>query len=436
MGFEEIPLADLADNDYNPRRRIDEDRIAELAQSIERVGLLSPLTVRRLDGDEDQGLTDIDDQIKAKITGDGPMYEVVAGTRRLHALREIHGKTSEHEVPCQVVELPDDEAELVALAENLDRDDLTPTEEAEAFAERVFVTVDKATVEALQDAGDVEVRMAGNNYTVPFAAVVDGLRSNGLPQGMPLSFPSEQGASVQAVADDVAARTPVEIARRVRLYALPEEVWSLVDEDELALRQAETIAGVAGEAAPWSERVDAMIELAEECVEERWSKVECRDRTQGRRGKMTKKEETALAPAKTAAGEGEATVEDLLCRIAEIVDGIEAPDGAPSKAEVEAALQAVERRLVELDAEVEDLEERAGHLDELSERLEVGMAARFRGTLDGFDSRKTYCSSCGQAVTKEEIGAVKRVVSEARDATVGELEEVRGEWERLQELVP
>lgn len=431
MGFEEIALADLADNDYNPRRRLDEDRISELAQSIERVGLISPLTVRELDGDGDQGLTDIDDQIKATLTGDGPTYEVVAGTRRLHALREIHGETSDHEVPCQVVELPDDEAELVALAENLDRDDLTPTEEAEAFAERVFVTTDKATVEAL---GDVEVRRAGNNYTVPFASLVDHLNANGAPQGAPLPFPHRDATSVEAVAGDIASRTPVEIARRVRLYALPEEVWSLVDDEALPLRQAETIAGVAGEAAPWEERVDAMIELAERCVEEAWSKVECREETQGRRGKMGEKDETLLAPAKAGVGEGEETLEDLLCRVAEIVDDIEEPVGEPSASEVEEAREAVERRLSELDEEIGELEERAGRLDELSARLEVGMEARFRGTFDGFDSRKTYCSYCGQGVTKGEIREVIRSVEVALDIGEQELDGIVRRRDALQKV--
>lgn len=87
------------------------------------------------------------------------------------------------------------------------------------------------------------------------------------------------------------------------------------------------------------------------------------------------------------------------------MDEAEAPDGEPSAIAVEEAREVVERRL-----------------GELKERLEVGMEAPFQGTLDGFDSRKTYCSYCGQVVTTEEIGKVKEVVKEARERVARDLQ--------------
>lgn len=209
--------------------------------------------------------------------------------------------------------------------------------------------------------------MAGNNYTVPFAALVDGLDRNVLPAGHPLAFPAPKSSSVESVADDIASRTPVEIARRCKLYALPEEVWSLVDEGDLSLRKAEIIADLAAVEAPWTERVEEMIETARECVEEAWDRVTCREECGERKGRM--------------AGDGEPSVHSQVA---------EAQDDA--------------------EEQVEETRERIEELTELAERLERGMEERFDGGLVGLDARRKYCYSCGQAVRKEDVeGVLERV---------------------------
>lgn len=106
----QVPLARILPNPFQPRRRFDPDSLAELAKSIRQVGVLQPLLVRpRPDGG----------------------YELVAGERRLRAA-ELAGLT---EVPVVVRDLDDREAALIALVENLQREDLDFFEEAAAYHE-------------------------------------------------------------------------------------------------------------------------------------------------------------------------------------------------------------------------------------------------------------------------------------------------------------
>lgn len=103
----EIPIDGIRPNPYQPRIDFDDGRIQELADSIGEKGILQPLIVSKRD--------------------DG--YELVVGERRLRAARAA-GLT---EVPCLVLEVPDEEVLEVALVENLQREDLDPVEEARAY---------------------------------------------------------------------------------------------------------------------------------------------------------------------------------------------------------------------------------------------------------------------------------------------------------------
>ncbi len=104
----ELPVDAIRPNPRQPRRTFEPDALAALAESVRRHGLLQPLTVRR--------------------TGDS--WELVAGERRLRAARMAGLAT----VPC--LERPADDADsaLLALVENLQRQDLHYLEEAEAIA--------------------------------------------------------------------------------------------------------------------------------------------------------------------------------------------------------------------------------------------------------------------------------------------------------------
>ena len=99
-----LPLGAIQPNPSQPRRVFDSAALQELAASIAQFGVLQPLTVRR--------------------TPDG--MELVAGERRLRAAR-LAGLS---EVPCILLSVDDEESGLLALIENLQRQDLNPMEEA------------------------------------------------------------------------------------------------------------------------------------------------------------------------------------------------------------------------------------------------------------------------------------------------------------------
>lgn len=106
-----ISLNDIKPNESQPRKNFDEEKLDELASSIERHGLIQPIVLRKL----------------------GKGYEIVAGERRWRAARIAGLK----EVPCIVKELTDEENMLLAIIENMQREDLNPIEEAEGLKQMV-----------------------------------------------------------------------------------------------------------------------------------------------------------------------------------------------------------------------------------------------------------------------------------------------------------
>lgn len=103
-----LKLNEIEPNKNQPRKNFDEEALSELAESIQKHGVIQPLLVRPLPGGN---------------------YQLVAGERRWRASR-IAGLT---EVPVVIRELSDDDASALALIENLQREDLDPIEEAEGY---------------------------------------------------------------------------------------------------------------------------------------------------------------------------------------------------------------------------------------------------------------------------------------------------------------
>ena len=108
--FATVPIEFLHPGRYQPRHRADDAQIDDLAQSIRAKGILQPILVRR-HGDEANS------------------FEIIAGERRWRAAQLARL----HEVPVVVKELTDREALEIALIENLQREDLSPLEEAEGY---------------------------------------------------------------------------------------------------------------------------------------------------------------------------------------------------------------------------------------------------------------------------------------------------------------
>ncbi|MDR1810410.1 MAG: ParB/RepB/Spo0J family partition protein [Prevotella sp.] len=101
--IDEIPLAKIRPNPDQPRRIFDEDDMAELTASIRQIGVITPITLRKLD--------------------DGD-YQIIAGERRYRASIEA-GLES---IPAYIIKASDEEIEVVSLIENIQRKDLTAIE--------------------------------------------------------------------------------------------------------------------------------------------------------------------------------------------------------------------------------------------------------------------------------------------------------------------
>ncbi len=108
--IQRLPVTALTSGAFQPRRRFDDEALKELSHSIRERGILEPLLVRPVPGAKDN-------------------YEIVAGERRWRAA-QLAGL---HDVPAMVRELTDREALEFGIIENVQREDLSPIEEAEGY---------------------------------------------------------------------------------------------------------------------------------------------------------------------------------------------------------------------------------------------------------------------------------------------------------------
>src|SRR5574337_950239 len=125
----QLSLAELVPGQYQPRTRMDEGALYELAESIKAQGIMQPILVRRLgDGAADRQRERLAEQ-GAAAPADRPLYEIIAGERRFRAAR-LAGLDS---VPVLVSDVPDEAAAAMALIENIQREELNPLEEAQGL---------------------------------------------------------------------------------------------------------------------------------------------------------------------------------------------------------------------------------------------------------------------------------------------------------------
>lgn len=165
-----LPIDLLAPSPLQPRRRFDPTALDELASSIAEKGVLQPLLVR---SDPDNA----------------GRYEIIAGERRWRASQIAQV----HDVPVHVVDLSDAEVLEVALIENLQRQDLSPVEEARGYRK------------LLDEFGHTQERVA-----------------------------------------EVVGKSRTHVANLVRLLTLPEAVQTLLDSGEISVGQARPLIGLDG----------------------------------------------------------------------------------------------------------------------------------------------------------------------------------------------
>jgi ParB family chromosome partitioning protein len=160
----------LRPNRFQPRTTMDEAKIDELARSIRANGMIQPIVVRSVDGG----------------------YEIVAGERRWRASQ----RAGLLKVPVVVREIPDDRLLAVALIENIQREDLNPIEEAQAY------------------------RRLGDEYHLTQEQIADGV-----------------------------GKDRSSVANYMRLLKLPQEVRANVASGALSMGHARALLGLPDEAA-------------------------------------------------------------------------------------------------------------------------------------------------------------------------------------------
>lgn len=106
-----INIHDIMPNANQPRKTFSEEKIDELSKSIKEHGIIQPIVIRKK----------------------GESYEIVAGERRWRAAR----KAELTQVPCLIRELTDEQNMLIAIIENMQREDLNPVEEAEGLNQMI-----------------------------------------------------------------------------------------------------------------------------------------------------------------------------------------------------------------------------------------------------------------------------------------------------------
>jgi len=112
-GGAEIVVSNLQPSKFQPRKAFDPIEINNLASSVKKLGLINPITVRKI--------------------GAGDQYEIIAGERRWRAVQQLGWET----IPANVKNISDKDAYAVALVENLQREDLNPIEEADGYLQLI-----------------------------------------------------------------------------------------------------------------------------------------------------------------------------------------------------------------------------------------------------------------------------------------------------------
>jgi ParB family transcriptional regulator, chromosome partitioning protein len=162
----EIEINFIEPNSLQPRTNFDEEQLENLAQSIRANGIIQPLLVRRLDGGH---------------------YQLIAGERRWRAAQ----KAGLERVPAIIRDIPDDKILELALIENIQRQELNPIEEAQAY---------KRLIETLGLTQEMVAQRVGRDRTF--------------------------------------------ITNYIRLLRLPEDIQRMVEQEKISMGHARALLGV------------------------------------------------------------------------------------------------------------------------------------------------------------------------------------------------
>jgi ParB family chromosome partitioning protein len=222
----ELSLDEIRPNPIQPRKKIDEDKLADLAESIKMHGILSPIIVRK----------------------NASKYEIIAGERRYHACL----KAGLNRIPVIVKEVSDDESFKISMIENLQREDLNPMEEAEAYCtlkEQFHLTHQEIADAVLKDR----------------STITNAMRLITLPEEI-------KSALREGIITAGHARALLMVEHEGERFALFQKIVS----QSLSVRETESRATGTKKEAPKAKRTDPALEKLSSVLSERLSaKVMC-----------------------------------------------------------------------------------------------------------------------------------------------------------------
>lgn len=204
-GLRTLAVSQMKPGKFQPRRQFEEEAIADLVESVREKGILQPILVRPIDGG----------------------FEIIAGERRWRAAQ----RAQLHEVPVIIREFSDKEALEVALVENLQRQDLSPLEEADGY--RRLVDEFSHTQEELAKA-------VGKSRS----HVANMMRLLALPDPIKAMVEAKQLSAGHARAL-LTADNPVALAREV-----VDKQLNVRQTEKLAAGEAKTKGGASGGGRP------------------------------------------------------------------------------------------------------------------------------------------------------------------------------------------
>lgn len=194
--IELVPHSSIHPSPLNPRKRIEPEALAELAESIRAEGLLQNLVVRKAYED----LKDLDGH-----------YEIAAGERRWRAIAQLVEAghlPADHPVPVTVRDLSDLQLLQLATTENLARADMTPLEEAHAFLAMLDLGSDVETIAAETGFSLATVRRRLELVTRLHPRLVKALEEGEINLGQAQAFTT---ASIEAQGRWIGDRSVVEV---------------------------------------------------------------------------------------------------------------------------------------------------------------------------------------------------------------------------------
>jgi ParB family chromosome partitioning protein len=222
----ELSLDEIRPNPIQPRKKMNQEKLVDLAESIKQHGVLSPIIVRKTNN----------------------KYEIIAGERRFQACV----KAGVDRIPVIVKEVSDDESFKISLIENLQREDLNPMEEAEAYStlkEQFRLTHQEIAEAVLKDR----------------STITNALRLNSLPEEMKSSLR-------EGVMTPGHARALLMVDNEEERRALFQKIVSL----SLSVREAEQRAIKAKKSVSPGKKTDPALEKLSLLLSERFAaKVIC-----------------------------------------------------------------------------------------------------------------------------------------------------------------